>query len=237
MSTQISLPAAIAPCLSVQEAILSRRSVRAFLPAVVLHNVLAQVLELAARAPSGSNIQPWQVMVLTGAPLRQLGQELEALSLAGDPGNEEPPKPYHRREPYRSRRRKVGWDLYGALGISREESERMAQQMARNYVFFDAPMGLFFTIDADFDAGRWLDYGMFLQNMMLAARAMGLDTCAQQAFLKYETVIARRLGLENNRKLVCGMALGYANPLAAENTFIAERSALQTFVHFVDSLN
>jgi nitroreductase len=157
--------------------------------------------------------------------------------LAGDPGIEEPPKPYYRREPYLSRRRKVGWDLYSALNISRAESERMAQQMARNYVFFDAPVGLFFTIDADFDTSRWLDYGMFLQNMMLAARAMGLDTCAQQAFLKYETVIARRLGLEGDRKLVCGMALGYANPLAAENAFIAERSPLQTFVRFVDSLN
>lgn len=231
------------PSLKVHEAepsarlvIASRRSVRAFLRTPVLRETVEQVLELAARAPSGSNVQPWQVWVLTDAPLVNLGQELHALSLVSDPGRDEKPQTHHVREPYRSRRRKVARDLYEALNISRDEPQRMLWQTSRNFVFFDAPVGLFFTIDRDLDTNRWLDYGMFLQNIMLAAKAYGLDTCAQQAFVKYEAVIARRLGLNENHKLVCGMALGYADLNAAENTFVAERAPLQAFTRFVDTL-
>lgn len=225
------------PQLSTRQAITSRRSVRAFLRTPVPRETVEHVLELAARAPSGSNVQPWQVWVLTGAPLYNLGQELQALALNAESAHAENPQVHHVREPYRSRRRKVAQDLYLAVDINRGETQKMRVQTSRNFVFFDAPVGLFFTIDRDLDNGRWLDYGMFLQTLMLAAKAHGLDTCAQQAFVKYETLIARRLGLDDNQRLVCGMALGFADPSAPSNSFIAERAPLSAFAQFVVTLN
>ncbi|OMQ39374.1 nitroreductase [Pseudomonas putida] len=222
--------------LSARQVITSRRSVRAFLRTPVRRETIEQVLELAARAPSGSNVQPWQVWVLTDAPLINLGLELQSLALAGSDDQKEQPQTHHVREPYRSRRRKVARDLYESLDITRDDTQGMLRQTSRNFIFFDAPVGLFFTIDRDLDSNRWLDYGMFLQNIMLAAKAYGLDTCAQQAFVKYEAVIARRLGLADSQKLVCGMALGYGDLTAAENTFVAERAPLQAFTQFVDTL-
>lgn len=223
--------------LTAEEAILSRRSVRAFLPNPVPRPLLVRILELAARAPSGSNIQPWQVIVLTGTPLARLGAELRALSLSGDPGTEEYAYyPRRWREPYLGRRRKVGFDLYGSLGIPRGDRARMAQQMARNFVFFDAPVGLFFTMDRDMETGSWLDYGMFLENIMIAARGFGLDTCPQAAFNQYGHVITQRLAIPADRMLVCGMALGYADPDAPENRFPVEREPVEAFARFVDDL-
>lgn len=218
-------------------AIRSRRSVRAFLPTPVPDATVAAILELAARAPSGSNIQPWQVAVLRGDPLQALTAELHALSLAGDPGREDYAYyPQQWREPYLARRRKVGWDLYASLGIARGDRERTAQQLARNYLFFDAPVGLIFTVDRDMERGSWLDYGMFLQTIMIAARGFGLDTCPQAAFNVYGHVIAERLGLAPTQQIVCGMALGYGDPQAPENRFETEREPLERFVRFVDRL-
>ncbi|MFS8037128.1 nitroreductase [Xanthobacter sp. AM11] len=226
-----------APALTAEEAILSRRSVRAFLPQAVPDDLVARILTLAARAPSGSNIQPWQVLVLRGAPLAALGRELHAHALAGDPGSEGYAYyPRRWREPYLARRRKVGWDLYGSLGIVRGDTARTAAQNARNFLFFDAPVGLFFTIDRDMERGSWLDYGMFLQNIMIAARGLGLDTCPQAAFNSYGHIIAERLAIPAERMLVCGMALGYADPAAPENNFSTEREPLDAFVQFVDGL-
>jgi len=238
--TEASRPAAderdSAP-LSAIDAITTRRSVRAFLPKEVPPEVVDRILELGARAPSGSNIQPWQVLVLTGAPLLTLGEELKELEQSGEKG--EPAYTYYPkawREPYLARRRKVGWDLYAALGIARAERERMAAQHARNLIFFDAPVGLIFTIDRDLELGSWLDYGMFLENIMVAARAFGLDTCPQAAFVPYAAHIGRRLGIPDTQMLVCGMALGYADPAAPENTFSTEREPLERFVTRVDRL-
>ncbi|MDQ0506718.1 nitroreductase [Xanthobacter agilis] len=230
-------PATPEPPLSASGALRTRRSVRAFLPTEVPRETIVAILELAARAPSGSNIQPWQVLVLTGAPLKTLTGELHALSLAGDPGA--PDYTYYPRawrEPYLARRRKVGWDLYGALGIGRGDTGRMNAQHARNFLFFDAPVGLIFTIDRDMELGSWLDYGMFLENIMIAARAFGLDTCPQAAFNTYARVIARRLAMPDTQMLVCGMALGHADPTAPENTFVTEREPVEGFTRFVDSL-
>lgn len=222
---------------AVEEAIRSRRSVRAFLATPIPDETVARILDLAARAPSGSNIQPWQVIVLRGAPLAALTRELHALSLAGDPGAEEYAYyPRQWREPYLARRRKVGWDLYGTLGIARGDTERMRRQHARNFLFFDAPVGLVFTIDRDMERGSWLDYGMFLQNIMIAARGFGLDTCPQAAFNAYGAVIAARLAIPQTRMVVCGMALGYADAAAPENRFDTEREPLEGFVRFVDAL-
>ncbi|MFG1298396.1 nitroreductase [Xanthobacter sp. V3C-3] len=223
--------------MSAAEAIGTRRSIRAFLPTLVPDETIARILELSARAPSGSNIQPWQVLVLRGAPLEALKQELHALSLSGEPGADEYAYyPLTWREPYLARRRKVGWDLYGALGIARRDTDRMRAQHARNFLFFDAPVGLIFTLDRDMERGSWLDYGMFLENIMIAARGFGLDTCAQAAFNSYGAVIARRLSIPPTQMVVCGMALGHADPAAPENNFATEREPLDRFVRFVDAL-
>lgn len=227
----------MATAAAMEAIIASRHSTRAFLPREVPRALLMRILDLAARAPSGSNIQPWQVQVLTGAPLRALGAELQALSLAGDPG--EPGYAYYPRnwrEPYLSRRRKVGWDLYSALGIGRADKDRMATQHALNFTFFGAPVGLIFTIDRDMEQGSWLDYGMFLGTVMIAARGLGLDTCPQAAFNRYSQVIARRLALPAERMVVCGMALGYADPAHPANAFTTEREPATHFTTFVEAL-
>jgi nitroreductase len=135
-------------------------------------------------------------------------------------------------EPFHSRRRKVGWDLYGLLGIGKGDSERMRAQHARNLVFFDAPVGLIFTIHRDLEQGSWLDYGMFLQNVMVAARGMGLDTCPQAAFMPYHRTIQTMLDIPPEEMLVCGMALGYADPAAVENSLETERAPAQEFTRF-----
>ena len=238
MSAPAPSPASVtSDAISAEEAIRSRRSIRAFLPTPVGDETVAAILELAARAPSGTNIQPWQVLVLRGEPLAALTRELHALSLAGDPGTEEfAYYPRQWREPYLSRRRKVGWDLYGMLGIAKGDTERMRQQLARNFLFFDAPVGLIFTMDRDMERGSWLDYGMFLQNIMIAARAFGLHTCPQAAFNAYGAVIAQRLAIPDTQMIVCSMALGFADPEAPENTFTTVREPLERFVRFVDAI-
>jgi nitroreductase len=136
--------------------------------------------------------------------------------------------------PYIDRRRKVGLDLYGLLDIGKDEKARMHQQQGRNYNFFDAPVGLVFTIDRIMGKGSWMDYGMFLQTIMIAARARGLDTCAQAAFNHYHRVVSEHLGLDNSQEMVVvGMALGYADPQAVENTLLSERESVDTFTRFL----
>lgn len=222
---------------SVEAAISTRCSIRAFLPTEVPEALVLRILDIARRAPSGTNMQPWQVTVLRGAALASLGARLEQLALAGHQGKAAyayyPPT---FREPYLSRRRKIGLDLYGLLGIARGEDDKMRRQHARNFRFFDAPVGLIFTIDRDLELGSWLDYGMYLQNVMTLARAYGLDTCAQAAFITFHEEIAAHLGFAEGRALVCGMALGYADPQAPENRLVSERAALADFVEVRDSV-
>lgn len=218
---------------AVETVIASRRSIRAFLPRQVPRPLIERILRTAARAPSGSNTQPWKVTVLTGAPLHALCRELHRLALANAPGDEEYRYyPDVWREPYLARRRKVGWDLYHSLGIQRGDTEKMQWQTARNYLFFDAPVGMIFTIDRSLQIGSWLDYGMFLQSIMIAARSHGLDTCPQQAFAKYHVTIRSQLAIPTDHVVVCGMALGYADPEAAENRFATERADLADFAEF-----
>jgi nitroreductase len=144
---------------------------------------------------------------------------------------------YYPREwvaPYIDRRRKVGWDLYGLLGIGKGDKPRMHAQHGRNYAFFDAPVGMIFTIDRVMQQGSWLDYGMFLQNIMVAARARGLDTCPQAAFTQFHRIIAEQLQLSPQQMVVCGMSLGYADPEAIENTLQTERAPVGAFTRFVE---
>ena len=223
---------------AVDHAICSRHSMRAFLPTPVPRETLERILEVAARAPSGTNTQPWQVHVLTGSAKAALSRDIRAAY--DDPeerARHTEPYAYYPTEwqsPYIDRRRKVGWDLYGLLGIGKADKARMHAQHGRNFDFFDAPVGLIFTIDRVMQQGSWLDYGMFLQNVMVAARARGLDTCPQAAFTQYHRIIARHLGLSDSQTVVCGMALGHADPAAVENTLVTEREPVAGFARFLD---
>ena len=221
---------------AVLAAIEGRRSIRAFLPDPVPPATVRRILAAAARAPSGSNTQPWQVHVVTGASKAGLEAELLAAHRAGGAEHvaEYAYYPEKWREPYLARRRKVGWDLYGTLGISRADTARMAAQMGRNYLFFGAPVGMVFSIDRDLGRGSWLDYGFFLQGIAIAARAFGLDTCAQAAFTQYHAVLQRRLAIPREQTVVCGMALGRADPHAPENAFVTERAPVDTWLHVQD---
>ena len=211
--------------LIVDQVIGSRRSVRAFLPTPVASEDIRKILEVAASAPSGSNTQPWKVYVLQGEIKQQLSVEiLQAHNNPHHIATEE----YHYYpvqwlSPYLERRRKIGWDLYALLGLGRENKAGMHAQHGRNYQFFDAPVGLIFTIDRVMEQGSWLDYGMFLQNIMLAARARGLDTCAQAAFNQYHQIIHKTLKLSDQEMVVCGMSLGFADPDKIENSLVTER--------------
>lgn len=223
---------------AVDAAICSRRSIRAFLDKPVAREDLARILEVAARAPSGTNTQPWKVHVLTGQARRKLSEAIQAVNADPAAAREHSEEyNYYPREwvsPYIDRRRKVGWDLYSLLGLTRDNKTGMAAQHARNYAFFDAPVGMIFTIDRIMEQGSWLDYGMFLQNIMVAARARGLDTCPQAAFTQYHRIIARELDLPDSEMVVCGMALGWADPAKIENTLVTEREPVSGFARFLD---
>lgn len=222
----------------IEAAIRSRRSIRAFKPTPVAREDIEAILDVSARAPSGSNTQPWKVYVLTGETRQRLSQRiLDAyLDPAQSSAHTEEYAYYPRQwvAPYIDRRRKVGWDLYGLLGLTRDDKAGMQAQHGRNYVFFDAPVGLIFTIDRVMEQGSWLDYGMFLQNVMIAARARGLDTCPQAAFTQFHRVIADELQIPDSEQLVCGMALGFADPERIENTLQTARASVAEFVRFVD---
>jgi nitroreductase len=221
---------------AVDAAITSRRSMRAFLPTPVPRAALEQILAVSARAPSGTNTQPWQVHVLTGATLAELSRRVRAaFDNPEERASHTEEYAYYPNEwvsPFVDRRRKVGWDLYSLLGIGKADKARMHEQHGRNFHFFDAPVGLIFTIDRVMQQGSWLDYGMFLQNIMVAARARGLDTCPQAAFTQFHRVIRDCLGLPEQQMVVCGMALGYADPAAVENTLVTEREPVHAFAQF-----
>ncbi len=222
---------------AVDAAITSRRSIRAFLDRPVAQEDIEKILEVAARAPSGTNTQPWKVYVLTGQARTALSDAILAVHLDPELSRQHTEEyAYYPREwvsPFIDRRRKVGWDLYSLLGLTRDNKAGMAAQHARNFRFFDAPVGLIFTIDRVMEQGSWLDYGMFLQNIMVAARGRGLDTCPQAAFTQYHRIIAEQLHLPANETVVCGMALGWADPEKIENSLVTEREPLASFVHFV----
>lgn len=213
-----------------------RRSVRAFLPRPVERALIERLLAEAALAPSGVNLQPWQVHVLTGVSLRQVVQRAQAIH--HDPEQAAQLQAEYRYYPaewkpaYAARRRKIGLDLYELLGIAKGDKARMHEQHGRNYAFFGAPVGLLFTIDRSLTQGSWLDCGMFMQNLMLAARAHGLDSCVQAAWIHYHAQLAEWLDLPPEQMLLCGMALGYADPSAPENRLTTERAAVAEFTTF-----
>ena len=223
---------------AVDAAITTRRSLRAFLSTPVPRASIEAILSVAARAPSGTNTQPWKVYVLTGEAKTSLSRKIQAVF--NDPAEREQHTeeyayyPTEWKSPFIDRRRKVGWDLYGLLDIAKTDKARMHAQHGRNYDFFDAPVGLMFTIDRVMRQGSWLDYGMFLQSIMVAARGRGLDTCPQAAFMQFHRIISAHIGAPDNEQVVCGMSLGFADPNAVENTLVTEREPVSAFAHFLE---
>jgi nitroreductase len=219
--------------MDVFEALATRRSVRGFRPDPVPRATVEAILAAASRAPSGSNIQPWRVRVTVGEEKARLSAALREAQAAGA----RVARDYHYyprvwREPYLSRRRQLGWSLYSLCGIARGDHAAGEAQRARNWDFFGAPVGLMFTIDRDMEMGSWLDFGMFLQSVMLAARGHGLDTCAQAAFCDHHDVVRAHLGLPDDQALVCGMSLGVADPEEPANRLATTRVPLEEFVTF-----
>jgi len=220
--------------VSVTQAIESRQSIRAFLPDAVNETTLRALLKVAARAPSGTNMQPWKTHVFCGESLQALSTLVCNAFDKKPSGNESEVRYYPENwfEPYVSRRRKVGWDLYGLLSIKKGDKARMHAQHRRNFQFFDAPVGMLFTIDRRLATGSWLDYGMFLQNIMLAAREYDLHTCPQAAWADFHEPIREFLQLPDEEIIVCGLALGYANMDATENQLVTERVSVDENTEF-----
>ena len=226
----------------VDAAITSRMSVRAFTSQSVARQTLTDVLQVASRAPSGTNTQPWKVYVLQGASRDSLCAQVcdahDAIradpTLAAQYREEYDYYPEKWVSPYIDRRRENGWGLYGLLGIGKGDKDKMHLQHQRNYKFFDAPVGLMFTMDRVMGRGSLVDYGMFLQNIMVAARGHGLHTCPQAAWNGFAKIILPHIGASTDEMLVCGMALGYADEAALVNTFHTPRVPVADFTHWLE---
>ena len=220
---------------SVRDAIDTRRSMRAFLPTPISKEMVIEILDVAQRAPSGTNSQPWFTYVLAGEAKEALTVDiLKAFDSGGKEHQAEIPiYPDEFFEPYLGRRRKVGWDLYGLLGIEKGDREKMHLQHGRNFKFFDAPIGLMFSMHRHMPHSNILDIGMYLQNIMLMARAMGLHTCPQVAFSQYHKVIRKHLAMKDEEVVLCGMTLGYVEPDAVENTMVTVREKVEDHVKFL----
>lgn len=227
---------------TVDEAIESRQSIRAFSERPVPRETLQEILDLAARAPSGANAQPWKVYVLQGQARDGLVEKVCKAhdALRADPSLAEVYQEsydYYPRKwvsPYLDRRRENGWGLYGLLGIERGEKDKMHAQHQRNFRFFDAPVGLIFTVSTSMGQGALLDYGGFMQNIMVAARARGLDTCPQAAWNQFARIILPHVGAGEDEMLVCGMALGYADESERVNSFRTPRVPSEEFTVWLD---
>lgn len=221
--------------MHVKEALRRRKSTRGFLDKPVSRVLIENILESARYAPSGVNTQPWQVAVVSGDSKHRLQQQLESAFRDGAP--KEPDYQYYPtvwREPYKSRRKACGLQLYGALEIRREDKQRQLDQWAANYRAFDAPVALFFFMDKDMQAGSFLDYGMFLQSLMLAAVEQGLAVCPQAALAEYPNIVKTFLGFPADSILICGMALGYEDTEANVNGYRTRREAVETFTRFYE---
>jgi len=233
---------ALTDARAVDAAIISRMSVRAFTPQPVDKQLLLHLLEVASRAPSGTNTQPWRVYVVQGASRDALVQQVCAAhdavradpSLAAQYVEEYDYYPQKWVSPYIDRRRENGWGLYGLLGIGKGDKDQMHAQHQRNYRFFDAPVGLMFTMDRVMGRGSLVDYGMFLQSIMVAARGHGLSTCPQAAWNGFAKIILPHIGAGPDEMLVCGMALGYADEAATVNSFHTPRVAVQDFTTWLE---
>jgi nitroreductase len=220
--------------MHVRDAVASRFSCRAFLPTPVPLATVRGILERASRAPSGGNLQPWQVHVLAGTPLEELKARIRPHAPANPrgEGNEYQVYPAPLKEPYYSRRQDVGAQLYAAIGIPRQDRAARYRQFARNFELFGAPVGLFFSIDRTMGPPQWSDLGMFVQTVMLLARGEGLHTCSIEAWTSWHKTVSAYLALPAELMLFCGMALGHADPAAPINQWRSPREGVDGFAVF-----
>lgn len=221
--------------MDVLEAITSRKSIRAFTDQPVPRETLEKILEISQRSPSGTNTQPWRVWLCTGTVKEAISEDVLAEVRAGQGKGYEHYDYYPKvwNDLHRDRRRGVGWGLYGLLGIQKGDREGSARQGARNFTFFDAPVGLFITIDDYLARGNWADVGMYVQTVMLAARGFGLHTCAQAAWIGHQETVFKHLGVPDDQLLVTGMSLGYADDSKIENTLVSEREDVRNVAQWV----
>ncbi|MBR3191333.1 nitroreductase [Bosea sp. (in: a-proteobacteria)] len=220
---------------AVEKAIASRRAVRAFLPDPVDPALVRRLIELAAQAPSGTNMQPWRLRVL--GPRTRAKLETALVAALDDPSPREEEYRYYPvafREPYLSRRRKVGWDLYGLLGVAKGDHAGMRRQTEANLRFFGAPVALMLTVDRDLEIGSWLDLGAFIQTLLIAAQGHGLDSCPQAIFARFHGIVRRELSIPQSEVVVCGIALGKADPDAPANRLVPEREPVESFTSWLD---
>ena len=219
--------------MEVSEAILARKSVRAFLDKPVARESIDRILEVARYAPSGTNTQPWRVAVLSGEPMQQLQQKIigyfEENGL-GEADYSYYPKQW--RSPYIDRRRACGLQLYKTLGITKEDKVRQREQWVANYRAFGAPVMLLFFMERDLEAGSYMDYGMFLQSVMLAAQGEGLASCPQASVADFPDVVREFLGYDESMLMLCGIALGYEDTEALVNSYRTPRESLENFVEY-----
>lgn len=221
--------------LNVLEAIQGRHSTRAFLETPVSKNMIEQILNIARFAPSGVNTQPWKVVVVT----KNYQQKIGASIIQARESNilENPDYHYYPTEwfePYKSRRKACGLALYSSINISLEEKEKRKIAWYRNYYFFGAPVGLLFFIDKRLEKGSWVDMGMFIQNVMLAARGFGLETCPQASLAEYPDLVRNIVEVPFDYALICGMALGYEDKEASINQYRTDRLAVSEFTEWKD---
>jgi nitroreductase len=220
--------------MDVREAVESRYSCRAFLPKPVPEKIVREIIQCAAQAPSAGNMQPWRVYALAGARIEALRAELASRTneLPKGEGSEYRIYPDPMSEPYRSRSFKVGELLYESIAVPREDKPARYRQYARNYQFFGAPVALFFALERSFGVAQWADLGGYLQTVALLARAYGLHTCPQQAWVSFHRTVRSHLDLPPNLMIYSGMALGYADETASINLWRAPRAPLETYATF-----
>ena len=220
--------------MKIEEAIASRKSVRAFTDKPVPRDTVHRILEIAQRAPSGTNTQPWHVHVAAGAVRNAIVAEAYEMFQKGETDSYAAHDYYPDvwTDTHQDRRRQVGWDLYGLLGIQKGDRDASKQQAARNYQLFDAPVGIFVTTDTYLGRGSWFDVGLYVQTIMLAARAEGLHTCPQASWIVTPGPVRRHLNIPDDQALVVGIALGHQDENAIENTLVSTRADIQDIVHF-----
>jgi len=221
--------------MKVSKALQMRKSVRAFLNKPVEKEKISRILHYARHAPSGTNTQPWEVAIVSGSAKKKLDalmqKEFERNG-KGDSSYQYYPSVW--KEPFKSRRKACGLQLYTTLEISREEKEKQKQQWAANYRAFDAPTALYFLMDDIMETGSFMDYGMFLQSVMLMAMEEGLVTCPQHALAEFPETVKTELGYAGHYRVVCGMAIGYEDTEARVNSYRTPRESIDSFAKFIE---
>ena len=221
--------------MNVCDALVERKSTRAFLDKPVDKALINKILESASHAPSGTNTQPWQVAVLSGDSKKKLEQKLEAEFRSGAKSRMDYQYyPVQWEVPYKDRRKACGLQMYSTLEIKREDKQKQLDQWAKNYRSFDAPVMLLFFIDSIMQTGSYIDYGMFLQSIMLSAVEHGLATCPQAALAEYPDIVRQQLGYDDHHILLCGISLGYEDKGAIINSYRTPREAVDKFTQFFD---